>query len=107
MPTLSNRASPLNSVRVKHLTGKLHSLGPRPLSEFLDRLVSLHPAITSDLSDLLEQYALIDAQFLRAAGLDQWPRVLMVVPSNIRAGAASRHDIVRAALSSSGGDAAC
>ena len=107
MPTVSNRVIPLNSVRAKHLTGKLHSLGPRPLSEFLDRLVSLHPAIAPDLSALLEQYAAIDARFLKAAGLDQWPSRLVLVPDSIRAGTASHSEIVKAALHpSSGGDAA-
>lgn len=85
-------------IRFRHLTGKLHHLGPRPLGEMLSRLARLHPAITNDMLALLEDYSAMDGAFLRAAGLDQWPHIFFAVPNSIRAGAATKNDIVRASL---------
>jgi hypothetical protein len=107
MQNLSLDRSALNSARGKHLTGKLSDLGRRPLHEFLDKLGRRHPAISADMMEMLEEYALVDAKFVKAAGLNEWPRVLLVVPNVIRSGAASHDDILRRALrSDTEGDAA-
>ena len=98
MQNLSPVRPALNSARGKHLTGKLSDLGRRPLHEFLDKLVSKHPVVSDDIMELLEQYSQIDVEFIRAARLNEWPRVLVVVPNDIKCGSASRNDIMRQSL---------
>ena len=66
------------AVRLRHLTGRLYALGPRPTFEFLAEIVA-----GADLFERLERYAELDPAIVRAVGGDTLPPpFLRLVNSN-------------------------
>jgi hypothetical protein len=61
-------------VRLQHLAKRLHALGPKPLFHFLDELER-----SADLHDLLEEYAALPADFVRAYGGDKFEPSLFAI----------------------------
>ncbi|MGA2638447.1 hypothetical protein [Methylocella sp.] len=73
LPTQPKARSP----RLNYLAGKLHSLGPYPLAQFLkdiDRVAGVR--------ETLEIYASLPADFIRDLGGDQFAPALFTVSNN-------------------------
>ena len=69
--TASQSAIP--DVRLRHLVGRVHDLGPRPLYELFRELIA-----GADPLPRIERYAELDAGFIQALGGDQFagPRIV-------------------------------
>jgi hypothetical protein len=63
----------ISEARLRHLAGRIHALGERPLFELLRELDR-----GADLLDTLEQYAHLPAAFIREHGGDRLPRFRIV-----------------------------
>lgn len=64
----SGTLPPAITIRLRHLTAKLHALGPRPTFELLCELYG-----GADLISRLERYAELDPDFVHALGGDTLP----------------------------------
>ena len=64
-----------HKMRLRHLAGCIHHLGPRPLFELLVELD--HGA---ELRSTLERYAALPAEFIHALDADKLPPLQVVAP---------------------------
>jgi hypothetical protein len=62
------------ATRLRHLAGRVHRLGPRPLFELMCELAGGADPITQ-----FENYAKLDADFIRAMGGDVMPPPAILV----------------------------
>jgi hypothetical protein len=63
---------PLAGPRFEHLVERVHTLGPRPIGELLAEIATAtgeHALI----ADLVEAYAALDPEIVRAVGGDRFP----------------------------------
>jgi hypothetical protein len=66
-------SSPTRRARLQFLAARLHALGPKPLFHFLDEVERGEP-----LRAHLERYAALPADFIRAHGGDQFPKLFAI-----------------------------
>jgi hypothetical protein len=66
-------AAQARRVRLQFLAARLHALGPKPLFHFLDEVERGEP-----LRAHLERYAALPADFIRAHGGDQFPKLFAI-----------------------------
>jgi hypothetical protein len=65
------------ALRLRHLAGRIHKLGPRPLFELLCEVASDDRAMSR-----LERYAALPAGFIRSHGGDQFQSNIFVIKGN-------------------------
>jgi len=58
--------------RFRHLSERLHALGPRAVGELLSELAQAHYT-HQDTMKRLESYARLDPETMAALGADAWP----------------------------------
>ena len=64
---------PEHRVRLQRLIGHLHSLGPRPVGEFLIEILAAWPVPADDVLERLERYGRLDPDVVHALGADRFP----------------------------------
>jgi hypothetical protein len=71
---LDCRGKPIALARLRRLADHLHTLGPRPIFEYLREIIA-----GADPVDRLERYAELDPEVIRALGGDRLPPAHRVV----------------------------
>ena len=78
-PTRLPLDGPLSDLRRDQLVLRLHRLGPKPVSEYLKELVGNDEGLQADALFLLEKYAVLDPEIVRALGGDTFPTAIFPV----------------------------
>lgn len=95
------KSSLIDCPRFRHLVNRLHSLGPRPVGEFIAGLHRRHDNLPIRL--LLESHANSDPEIVRSLGADHWPASIVLL-GDVKSVRATRDYIMRVALPADGGD---
>ncbi len=74
-------AGPVSDLRRDRVVLRLHRLGPKPVSEYLKELVGNDDGLQADALFLLEKYAALDPEIVRALDADTFPPAVFVVGS--------------------------
>ena len=70
---------PIYDARFRRLVERVHDLGPRPTTELLKELIGTDDGLRADALFLLERYAALDPEIVRALGGDTFPPTIFPV----------------------------